>query len=117
MQTINAETKVPISLNRIIDYILDNLEEDTPAFVQGCDHKISKELYGYTKKILEMAKENGPDTPLDKDVTEILLEEKVTEIVENKASKLLDGICEANGAYLEAGIHIGANLLLQLLDI
>lgn len=117
MQTINAETKVPISLNRIIDYILDNLEEDRPAFVQGCDHKISKELYGYTKKILEMAKENRPDIPLDEGVKNIPLDEKVTEAVETKASKLLDGICEANGAYLEAGIHIGANLLWQLLDI
>lgn len=35
----------------------------------------------------------------------------------NKSGELLDTICEVDSAYLEAGIHIGANLLWQLLDL
>lgn len=108
MQTINVEPKVPISLDRIIAYILDNMEEKTPAFIRNCDQKISAELHSYTKKILEQTEENESD---------VLLNAKVTEIVETKSAGLLDNICEANSAYFEAGVHIGANLLWQLLDL
>ena len=109
MQTINVEPKIPISLNRIIEYILDNLGEEMPALVRECDHKISTELYSYTKEIIEELRV--------KDESANLLDEKATEIMETKDSKLLDNICEANITYLETGIHIGANLLWQLLDI
>lgn len=108
MQTINVESKVPISLDRIIDYILDNLEEQTPAFVRECDQKVSQELHAYTKDIMAQDNINVPD---------IVISEKVAEIVETKSGALLDSICEANSAYLEVGVHIGANLLWQLLDL
>lgn len=108
MQTINVEPKVPISLDQIIEYILDNLEEKTPAFVRDCEYRVDVELHDYTKEIMMLAKVGGSD---------ILSNEQVTEIVESKAPKLLDGICVARNAYLEAGIHIGANLLWQLLDL
>ena len=108
MQTINVEPKVSVSLDQIIEYILDNLEEKTPAFVRGCDHQVDIELQDYTKVVMALAKGNEPN---------ILSNEQVTEIVETKAPKLLDGICAARNAYLEAGIHIGANLLWQLLDL
>lgn len=49
--------------------------------------------------------------------SDIVISEKVAEIVETKSGELLDSICEAHSAYLEAGIHIGANLLWQLLDL
>lgn len=108
MQTINVEPKVPISLDQIIEYILDNLEEKTPAFIRDCDHQVDVELHDYTKVVMTLAKGDQSD---------ILSNEQVTEIVETKAPKLLDGICVARNAYLEAGIHIGANLLWQLLDL
>lgn len=108
MQTINVEPKVPISLDQIVEYILDNLEEKTPTFVRDCDHRVDIELQDYTKVVMALAKGNQSD---------ILSNEQMTEIVEAKAPKLLDGICAARNAYLEAGIHIGANLLWQLLDL
>lgn len=108
METINMEPKVSISLNRLIEYMLDNLEERTPAFIRDCDHKVDTELFDYTKKAIILAKGNALDG---------LLDEQVAEIVETKAPKLLDSVCAARNAYLEAGIHIGANLLRQLLDL
>ena len=108
MQTINVEPKVPINLDQIVEYILDNLEEKTPAFVRDCDYRVDIELQDYTKVVIALAKGNQSDT---------MPNEQVTEIVEAKAPKLLDGICAARNAYLEAGIHIGANLLWQLLDL
>ena len=108
MQTINVEPKVSINLDQIVEYILDNLEEKTPAFVRDCDHQVDVELHDYTKLVIALAKGNQLDT---------MPNEQVAEIVEAKAPKLLDGICAAHNAYLEAGIHIGANLLWQLLDL
>ena len=107
MQTIKKETKVPVSLNKIIEFMLDNMEETMPEAVKESNRMVETELSSYTKKVMEHYWETDTDT---------ITPEKVAETVETDACSLLDSICASNSQYLAHGVKIGAHLLWQLLE-
>lgn len=105
MQSIKKESKVPVSLNKIIEFMLDNMEETMPEASKESNRKVETELHSHTRKVMERYWKNEAHT---------LTPEKIAETVETDACSLLDSICASNSQYLVQEVKIGAHLLWQL---
>lgn len=92
-----------VDLDAIISHLMDGLSVTADACFIEREQAIMNNARSYTKTIMQQA---GNKT---------LSDEEITIIVEENFGELLDSICESNQTFLEAGIRIGASLLLQLL--
>lgn len=86
-----------ISLDSVIQNILDNMGGDMPPFMDKCEKDIMGEIEDYTREVM---RQNGKNA---------------TRIAEDHAGGLLDSICMANHKYFKLGMKAGASLILQLL--
>lgn len=98
MSVANMELQKIISLDVIMEGILDNMEEHMLPFIKECEKDIRVKLNDYTGKAI---------SEHDKDIMQI---------AESYANDLLNSVCAANHKYFEIGMKVGASLLLQLLN-
>lgn len=103
MPTKNNELYGSLSLDAIIETILDKMHEHTPSFIMETEKNTEREIEEYTKCI---AQQYLPQNNFD-----------VIPIIESCAGGLIDSICESNRTHFETGMKMGAVLLLQLLDL
>lgn len=92
-----------VNLDAIISQLMDGLSVAADSSFKEHEQAVINSARGYTKTIMQQADNKA------------LSDEKVTTIVEENIGELLDSICEQNHIFLEAGIRIGASLLLELL--
>lgn len=92
-----------VNLDAIISQLMDGLSVAADSSFKEHERAVMNSARSYTKTIMQQADNKA------------LSDEKVTTIVEENIGELLDSICEQNHIFLEAGIRIGANLLLELL--
>lgn len=95
-----------ISLDEIIDMVVDNAESDPENekfdFIKMHNQKIMTEIKNYTRHIRKPEFDNISDKKLEC-------------IAEIQSSELFDAVYMANIAYLKSGMKLGARLLLDLL--
>lgn len=85
-----------ISLDAIIEYVLDEESGETPKFVRDCERMIKHELLDYTQKNRQS------------DGDEVFVEEN--------AGELLDSICKVNRTYMKMGMKLAAGMIFQLME-
>lgn len=99
----NNELYNNLSLDAIVETILDKMHEHTPSFLMETEKNTEREIEEYTKRI---TRQFLPKNNLD-----------VIPMVESNAGGLVDSICGANRAHFETGMKVGAVLLMQLLGL
>lgn len=94
-----------VSLDRIIDMVLENAEaEQHPQFdfMKQHDYKFMEEIKKYSHVIRNLELISIPKQQLET-------------VIENQSSDLRDAMSEAGIAYLKHGMKLGAQLVLRLL--
>lgn len=92
-----------VTLDAIIENILDNLQEPVPTFLMDCEKNIEKGIEKYTKHISCKIQNDSACN--------------ISSVSEEHIGNLLDSICESNHIYFQTGMKMGAALLKQLLDL
>lgn len=92
-----------VNLDAIISQLMDGLSVAADSSFKEHERAVMNSARSYTKTIMQQAD------------NKVLSDEKVTTIVEENIGELIDSISLLNQTFLEAGIRIGANLLLELL--
>lgn len=94
-----------VSLDDIIEYVLDDESGESPKFVRDCERKVKNELLGYTRKIRRSDSEIMAEG-----------EEEETFFVEENAGELLDSISGVNRTYMKMGMKLAAGMIFQLME-
>ncbi len=94
-----------VTIDQIVDCILNNEASGSknPEFVQICEKNVAKELLNYTVSVSKAI------------MGRKISEEEAMTITEDKASSVLDVICECNRTFFKRGMQFSASLLFQLL--
>lgn len=92
-----------LSLDAIIEYVLDAESGETPKFVRDCERKVKDGLLGYTRKIRQS------------DAERMAAGGEEETFVEENAVNLLDSICQSNRTYMKMGMKLAAGMIFQLM--